>query len=143
MNEQIQKLMKTLNISEDEARQVIEDDRRIDKGEKLFELSAELEAGAKKARQADRKKSDTPIKRERKSDNDKAMLIAVIVAALRNANAEINVTNAEREIELRYNDRKFKIVLSAPRSWGADNFCAFCLLTFGPVAHMRSDRNFL
>ena len=73
MNEQIQKLMKTLNISEDEARQVIEDDRRIDKGEKLFELSAELEAGAKKARQADRKKSDTPVKRERKSDNDKTM----------------------------------------------------------------------
>ena len=116
MNEQIQKLMKTLNISEEEARQVIEDDRRIDKGEKLFELSAELEAGAKKARQADRKKSDIPVKRERKSDNDKSALIAVIAEAIQTAGAEINVTNAEREIELRYNDRKFKIVLSAPRS---------------------------
>jgi hypothetical protein len=116
MNEQIQKLMKTLNISEEEARQVIEDDRRIDKGEKLFELSAELEAGAKKARQADRKKSDTSVKRERKSDNDKAELVAVIAEAVKTAGAEINVTNAEREIELRYNDRKFKIVLSAPRS---------------------------
>lgn len=116
MNEQIQKLMKTLNISEEEARQVIEDDRRIDKGEKLFELSAELEAGAKKARQADRKKSDTPIKRERKADNEKGELIAVIASALETAGAEINITNKEREIELRYNDRKFKIVLSAPRS---------------------------
>ena len=116
MNEQIQKLMKTLNISEEEARQVIEDDRRIDKGEKLFELSAELEAGAKKARQADRKKTDTPVKRERKADNEKGELIAVIAEALETAGAEINITNKEREIELRYNDRKFKVVLSAPRS---------------------------
>ena len=116
MNEQIQKLMKTLNISEEEARQVIEDDRRIDKGEKLFELSVELEAGAKKARQADRKKFDAPIKRERKSDTDKSALVAVIAEAIKTAGAEVNITNAEREIELRYNDRKFKIVLSAPRS---------------------------
>ena len=116
MNEQIQKLMKTLNISEAEARQVIEDDRRIDKGEKLFELSAELEAGAKKARQADRKKSDTPVKRERKADNEKGELIAVIAEALETAGAEINITNKEREIELMFHDRKFKVVLSAPRS---------------------------
>lgn len=116
MNEQIQKLMKTLNISEAEARQVIEDDRRIDKGEKLFELSAELEAGAKKARQADRKKSDAPVKRERKADNEKGELIAVIAEALETAGAEINITNKEREIELMFHDRKFKVVLSAPRS---------------------------
>ena len=116
MNEQIQKLMKTLNISEEEARQVIEDDRRIDKGEKLFELSAELEAGAKKARQADRKKSDTPVQRTRKADNEKGELIAVIAEALETAGAEINITNKEREIELMFHDRKFKIVLSAPRS---------------------------
>ena len=116
MEEKIQKLMKSLNISREEAMQVIEDDKAIDRGEKLYELPKELQAGAKKARQADRKKSDTPVKRERKSDNDKAELVAVIAEAVKTAGAEINVTNAEREIELRYNDRKFKIVLSAPRS---------------------------
>ena len=38
MDKQVEKLMKALGISEEEALQVIEDDKAIDKGEKLFEL---------------------------------------------------------------------------------------------------------
>lgn len=118
MNEQIQKLMKTLNISEEEARQVIEDDRRIDKGEKLFELSAELEAGAKKARQADRKKSDTPIKRERKPNDEKAGLIELLSEVVKEQPAcvSLEVTNKEREFIFSWMGTKYKVVLSAPRS---------------------------
>lgn len=114
MEKQIEKLMKTLNISRAEALEIIETDKRIDKGEKLFELSAELEAGAKKARQADRAKE--PVKRERKADNDKGHLIAVIAEALTADADSLEVTNAEREINLVFNGRKFKVVLSAPRS---------------------------
>ena len=114
MEKQIEKLMKALNVSRAEALEIIETDKRIDKGEKLFELSAELEAGAKKARQADRAKE--PVKRERKADNDKGHLIAVIAEAL-TANADsLEITNKEREINLVFNGRKFKVVLSAPRS---------------------------
>lgn len=114
MEKQIEKLMKTLNVSRAEALEIIETDKRIDKGEKLFELSAELEAGAKKARQADRAKE--PVKRERKADNDKGHLVAVIAEAVTNAGADVEITNTEREINLMFNGRKFKIVLSAPRS---------------------------
>jgi hypothetical protein len=114
MEKQIEKLMKTLNISRAEALEIIETDKRIDKGEKLFELDAELEAGAKKARQADRAKE--PVKRERKADNDKGHLIAVIAEALTAEADSLEVTNAEREINLVFNGRKFKVVLSAPRS---------------------------
>ena len=114
MEKQIEKLMKTLNVSRAEALEIIETDKRIDKGEKLFELSAELEAGAKKARQADRAKE--PVKRERKADNDKGHLIAVIAEALTADADSLEVTNAEREINLVFNGRKFKVVLSAPRS---------------------------
>ena len=114
MEKQIEKLMKTLNISRAEALEIIETDKRIDKGEKLFELSAELEAGAKKARQADRAKE--PVKRERKADNDKGHLMAVIAEALTAEADSLEVTNAEREINLVFNGRKFKVVLSAPRS---------------------------
>lgn len=53
MEEKIQKLMKSLNISRDEAIELMEEDKRIDRGEKLYELDPELEKGAKKARQAD------------------------------------------------------------------------------------------
>lgn len=116
MEKQIEKLMKTLNVSRAEALEIIETDKRIDKGEKLFELDPELEAGAKKARQADRAKSTEPIKRERKADNDKGELVAVIAEAVANAGADVEITNKEREINLVFNGRKFKIVLSAPRS---------------------------
>ena len=52
MEKQIEKLMSALHCTREEAIEVIEADKKIDKGEKLFELSPELEAGAKKARQA-------------------------------------------------------------------------------------------
>ena len=47
--------MIALGCSEEEAFEVIESDRRIDKGEKIFDLDPELEKGAKKARQAHEK----------------------------------------------------------------------------------------
>lgn len=110
-------------MTEDEAREVLEADREIDKGAKLFELSAELEAGAKKARRADRKTPTAPVKRERKADNDKRFLINLLNNALANSDDErftelpqIEITNAEREIVFQFNGRKFKITLSAPRS---------------------------
>ena len=40
--------MKTLDLTREQALQVIEDDKRIDKGEKLFELTDEQKANAKK-----------------------------------------------------------------------------------------------
>lgn len=110
----IENLIAVLGVSEAEAREIIETDKRIDKGEKLFELSAELEAGAKKARQADRAKE--PVKRERKADNDKGHLMAVIAEALTAEADSLEITNKEREINLVFNGRKFKVVLSAPRS---------------------------
>lgn len=110
-------------MTEEEAKEVLEADREIDKGAKLFELPAELEAGAKKARRVERKTPITPIKRERKADNDKRFLISLLNHALVNSDDErftelpqIEITNAEREIVFQFNKRKFKITLSAPRS---------------------------
>ena len=41
MTKEVEKLMKSLDITEQEALQLIEDDKRIDNGEKLFELTKE------------------------------------------------------------------------------------------------------
>lgn len=119
----IAKHMKTLDITREEAEQLIADDEAIDKGAKLFELDKEQEKASKKARAIGTKTtkaSPTTTKkpREKKADNDKAMLIETIQNALGEL-AEvsgIDVTNAEREMIFFCNDRKFKIVLSAPRS---------------------------
>lgn len=118
MNEaQIEKMMHLLQCSREEAIQVIEDDKRIDRGEKLFELTAEQKQNAKAARngaKAPTVYNFTP--RERKADNDKRYLINEIVSLLEHHKIDVSVTNQERELTFNYNDRKYKIVLSCPRS---------------------------
>jgi hypothetical protein len=108
--------MLDLGMSEEEALEVIADDREIDKGAKLFELDPESEKASKKARRADRKPNSTPTKRERKEDTDKRELIALLVDALGESAETLEVTNAERQIDFTFSNRKFRIVLSAPRS---------------------------
>jgi len=117
---QIEKLVRILGISEEEAKQLIEDDKKIDKGEKLFELSKEQEKASKKARQADRKptvyKFDNS-KREKKKDAEKSEIISALVASVENlGGSSIEITNAEREFIFHLNNIKYKIVLSKPRS---------------------------
>lgn len=115
----INKLMKNLGVSEDEARQILADDKAIDQGEKLFELTPEQAQASKSARQVSR----TPTaynftKRERKADNDKRCLINILASALcvEDEVTDLEVTNQEREMIFKFGGRKFKIVLSAPRS---------------------------
>ena len=108
--------MIALGCSEEEALEVVESDRRIDKGEKIFDLDPELEKGAKKARQAPRKANSTPTKRERKEDTDKRELIDLLKNALEGTAESLDITNPERQIDFIFSNRKFRIVLSAPRS---------------------------
>lgn len=111
--------MKVLGMSDKEIADVLETDKRIDRGEKLFELPDELKAGAKKARQADRKPTVYDFsKRERKPNDSKRAIIAALAETARELadNGEVDVTNIEREMLFVANGVKYKIVLSAPRS---------------------------
>ena len=109
--------MNALDISEQEALELIEDDEKIDKGEKLFELTDEQKANSKKARQTGTRTQTTPTKRERKEDADKRFLIDILGETLWGHGAEGTVaTNPERQIDFEFNGRKFRVVLSAPRS---------------------------
>lgn len=116
----LKELARVLNITEDEAREVQQTDKRIDRGEKLFELPPELEAGAKKARRADRKKVEN-VKREKKVDNDKRELIQYLESSLEDAHHrdmdldDITITNPEREMEFTYNGIKYRLTLMRPR----------------------------
>ena len=117
MSKQVEAMLK-LGMSEEEIADVLESDKRIDRGEKLFELDPELEKGAKKARQADRKPTTYNFqKRERKADTGKRDLISALVGAVAPlADGEVEITNIEREFVFTVNGRKYKVVLSAPRS---------------------------
>ena len=106
--------MKTLDMTRQEVLEMWAEDKAIDQGAKLFELDPELEAGAKKARQADRKKQTEPIKKERKKDDDKIHLLEIMMEAIK-PEAETLEQTKEAEFEFVFNGRKFKVVLSAPR----------------------------
>ena len=120
MSKQIEALRK-LGLSDAEIEQVLADDKRIDKGEKLFELTAEQEKASKQARKADRaptvyKLDNTAGKRSRKANADKGFLIDLLTRSLPPHGTGIEVVNPEREFTFIYNGTKYKVVLSAPRS---------------------------
>ena len=114
----VQELMELLGCDEQTAKQVIADDEKINKGEKLFEQTAEQKAISKKYRQGDRKPTVYKLdKRERKADEDKRKLVELIAAAVGMVTeTEPTVTNVERQIDFEFNGRKFRVVLSAPRT---------------------------
>ena len=120
-NEIIERNMKLLDISREEATQMLEDDRRIDKGEKLFTLTPEQEKASKKARQADRKKKTTVYKfdtskRKKPENKEKQIIITTLTESVEKLGAEnLDVTNNEREFFFELNGTKYKIVLSMPR----------------------------
>lgn len=119
----IQELMELLQCTEEQAKQVIESDKQVDKmtvRECESDLTQEQKASAKKARQGDRKptvyKFDT---RAKKADLDKAHLVHLLADCLSmvtKSEEDLVVTNAERQIDFVYNGRKFRVVLSAPRN---------------------------
>lgn len=120
MNEQVQKIMSALGVDEQTALDVIECDKRIDKGEKLFELNQKQKQTEKQMR-ATGTRSVTVYKfdkRERKADNAKAGLIELFAAVLKEQPActELNITNGERQIDFAWMGRKMRLVLSAPRT---------------------------
>lgn len=113
----IQSHMEKLGISREEAEQLIADDKAIDKGEKLFSLTAEQEKASKKARQTTAQVEKKTTKREKKSDNEKLTIMSALNGVLEQMEEVGNLekVNVERESTFTFNGRKFKIVLSAPR----------------------------
>lgn len=115
MNEKektIQLYMSKLDLSREEAEQMWQDEQE----DNLPDLTAEQKAVAKEMAQADRKKENTPRKRERKPDDDKRELIKMLKELLDSTADEVcKVTNPEREIEFNYNNNRYRLTLSKPR----------------------------
>ena len=116
---QMVRIMEGLKCSAEEAREIIKADKEIDRGANPFPLTAEQEKASKDARQADRKPTvykldNTNGKRSKKADDVKAEIMRKLLDCFDEYNPQ--VINAEREFTFTYADRKFKIVLSAPRN---------------------------
>lgn len=116
--------MKTLDLTREEAIEMLQEDAEIERGADPHPLTSEQEKASKAARIVSTGPRIAPVKRERKEDVDKRRLIKLFYEALTNCDdakmsadgeCEVEITNAERQIDFIYNQRKFRIVLSAPR----------------------------
>lgn len=114
MTKQVKKLMQTLNISEAEALEIIEEDKEIDRGAKLYELPEDRKAGAKKARRADRKKP-AEIHRERKVDETKKRILEYCRIPLEGAGAEVLEMKTETEILFAFQGETYTLKLTKHR----------------------------
>lgn len=109
--------MKTLEIPREEAIEILESDKEIDKGKKLFELTPEQKKTEKKMKNAGVRTVDAYGKartRTRPADEDKRTLIKILESSLQNVQ-DLTVTREEGQLDFRYNGRRFRIMLSAPR----------------------------
>lgn len=114
--------MKVLDIPEAEAIQLVMDDKAVDKGEKLFELSAEQKKVAKKYAGTGTKKRtvykfDTAKK---KKENPVKQKIITEIERFLNENSEIcaemvQITNAERQIAFKIGENDYELTLVQKR----------------------------
>mgnify|MGYP003599665701 FL=1 len=117
MENQREKLRR-LGYSPPEIESIISADRAIDKGEKLFELTPQQKKVEKEMRQVAR--APTVYKFEnhaRKADEMKKCILSQLVKALEpNCDAAPEIVNPEREFTFFYSGKKYKVVLSCPRT---------------------------
>ena len=114
--EKIAKLMKNLDLTEAEAIELMEADKQIDKGAKLFELTAEQEKASKTARQVGKGAETKERKpKEKKADDVKKDLIAEMVNGVKRVGGSVEIVNDEREFLFTLYDKKYKVVMSCPR----------------------------
>jgi hypothetical protein len=118
MNEQIQKAMKALGLTEQEAREMLADDAKIDKGQKMaFDLTPEQEKNAKKARATGTKKP-TAYKfenRKRKENPEKRDILKALFELAEDCWDNAELVNPERQVDFHLNGNHYSITLTCHR----------------------------
>lgn len=121
MTEQIAHLMKTLDCTEAEALDILQQDKAIDRGERVsFDLSKEDEKRAKKYANADTHKKPINFKpRERKPNELKEAIIAEIAQILTEnvtfGAKNVEITNKNRMIAFSVGEKHFEFTLVEKR----------------------------
>lgn len=128
MEDRIEYIMRTLDCSEQDALQLIEDDKAVDRMTKTAEIQSDLTQEQRKASKKARTVAKAPkakaptaykweTKKQKKRDNEKHNIIELFINALEGDTnvKDIKMLNEDREFELLYNDRKIKVTLTAPR----------------------------
>jgi hypothetical protein len=116
---QIEKMMKNLGLTEQEARELLADDAKVDKGQKMaFDLTPEQEKNAKKARATGTKKP-TAYKfenRKRKENPEKRDIMKAIHELAVDCWDGAELVNPERQVDFHLNGSHYSITLICHRA---------------------------
>lgn len=116
---QKQKIMELLGVSEEEALEILACDKAIDKGERTyFDLSPEEEKQAKKFANADTKKKTA--KRVTHKTNEAKLEIIAAISAFLSENCELDIenleiVNKERLIHFAFGENEYDLTLIQKR----------------------------
>lgn len=114
---QVERIMRSLGVTEAEAKLIAEEDKAIDRGERMdFDLSPEAEKAAKKmANVGTRKTASEPVERKRKENFTKANVISEVAKFLENLGENVQITNKERQITFSIGSEDFEFTLVQKR----------------------------
>ena len=124
---QKKRIMEALHCTEEEAEQIMADDKAIDRGQKMpFDLDSEAEKVARKYAKTGTRKAPTVYKldneggkRSRKENPTKASIISELARFLEhdseNACVEVTITNKERQIAFKIGDNSYELTLVQKR----------------------------
>ena len=118
---QIERIMRNLKCSKEEAEQIIADDKAIDRGERMsFDLDKEAEKQAKKyANTGTRQTNGQKTERKRKENPTKAGIIAAIAKFLAEYSIlcpeNVEITNKERQIAFKIGENDYELTLVQKR----------------------------
>ena len=129
---QKERIMRVLDVSAEEADEILKADKAIDRGERVpFDLSPEKEKLAKKFANVDTKKRKKPTVynldakgKARKENPTKASIIAELAKFLtensENACEMVEITNKERQIAFKIGENAYELTLvqkRKPKTW--------------------------
>ena len=114
---QIERIMKNLRCSRAEAEEILAEDKKIDRGEKVdFDLSAEEHKKAMKSANAGTRKTTGETKRKPKENPTKEGVITTISQFLsENGYENIEITNKTRQISFKIGEDCYELTLIAKR----------------------------
>ena len=124
---QKERIMRVLDVSAEEADEILKADKAIDRGERVpFDLSPEQEKMAKKFANVDTKKRKAPTVynldargKARKENPTKASIIAELAKFLtensENACEMVEITNKERQIAFKIGENAYELTLVQKR----------------------------
>lgn len=104
---EIQKMMKKLDLSREEAIQLLQDDE----DDVSVDLTPEQQKVVKKMTQSDRKKEVVPRKRERKVDETKKRLLDFFRIPMEGAGGHVILQKSETELEFWFEGATYNIKL--------------------------------